>query len=123
MSGGISPWMNSAPRSIGTGQSGMSRTVCTRPPIRSRASRTRTLCPAALKRAAAANPETPAPSTRTSLSVDEATLAFGDEALKSWLEGGRHALPVTHDIDLWKEHIRGGHPRGPVVIGHRTLET
>src|SRR6185437_8360498 len=62
---GDSPWMNSAPSSTGAARAG-SRRVQMRPPIRSRASRTRTERPALPSAAAAARPAAPAPITMTS---------------------------------------------------------
>ena len=59
------PWMNSAPRSTGSGHWG-SYTVCTRPPRRLRASKSMTRKPAFVSLRAAARPAAPAPITRTS---------------------------------------------------------
>src|SRR5262249_12140539 len=66
------PWTNSAPSSTGTGQS-WSRRVSTRPPMRGRASSTRTVLLARTSTSAAASPAAPAPTTTTS-TVSSATL-------------------------------------------------
>src|SRR3954471_9632356 len=60
------PCKNSAPNSTAWPVGG-SRTVCTRPPSRDRASSTTTLRPAWASRRAAARPATPPPTTITSL--------------------------------------------------------
>src|SRR5687767_2686532 len=67
----FSPWTNSAPISIGCGA--RSKAVCTRPPTRSRASRTITSKPSSWSARAAARPAAPAPTTRTLVPLFAAT--------------------------------------------------
>src|SRR5215204_397006 len=112
--------MNSAPSSTGMGQP-LPRSVRIRPPTRSRASNTRTVQPASVRRAAAARPDTPAPSTSASVVSDGPVIRlydrdprrrsgwlsylrcgdpFVDELLKARLERSRSALPITEDEGL-----------------------
>src|SRR5438094_8513918 len=112
------PCTNSAPSSTGTGQS-PPRRVRIRPPTRSRASSTRTVQPACASRTAAANPDTPAPSTSTSVGVAspgfDCSKAFVYEALKARLEGPGDALPIDLDEVLVQEEVGRGCPRAPIL--------
>src|SRR5712691_10171611 len=119
------PCTNSAPRSTGTGQS-PPRSVKIRPPTRSRDSSTRTVQPAWVSRTAAASPDTPAPSTSTSVCVaspgPDCTDAFGHETLKARLEGPGGALPIDPDEVLAQEEVSRGLPRAPILGRHRPFD-
>ncbi len=110
------PWIHEAPISIGTPQS---RVVYTRPPMRSRASITRTGRPASARLRAAARPATPAPTTRTDLS------SAGDDggrggAVRCGLTraAGNRQFAADH-AGRCDEKLPTGQRDTPVSVSHR----
>jgi hypothetical protein len=95
--------MNSAPSSSGRGESG-SWTVKIRPPIRSFASRQRTVFPVRASTPAAAKPEAPAPMTTTS----ESTRAW-----QQWKKPSESAerKPAKAEQSAKKVRVRVGGPK------------